>query len=372
MHPVLARRVRLDLYLLAWLPIAALLTVALAIPDRRPWWEALAIGAPLALAAAFMSLAQWPLCRGLPIERSNPIRFLGSHLISLMLSVGVWLLLGASITLVLQRFPGFADSYERYRLDAPSLAVLGALLFMVVTMLHYLMISFEDTRDAERVTLQAQVQARDAELRALRAQVNPHFLFNGLNAVASLAGSDPARARTMCVMLADFLRRSLALGGRTEIMLGEELDLADRYLAIERVRFGDRLRVEHDVDPEASRCAVPALLLQPLVENAVTHGIAHSLTGGAIRITVRRAAGRLDIALDNPADPDRPPSQGSGLGIANVRSRLASLHPRAMRVDSREEDGTFHIELSLPAVEKDTALRPARAPRVQQPSQEVA
>src|SRR5262249_49528922 len=141
-----------------------------------------------------------------------------------------------------------------------------------------------DARDLERTALEAKVQTRDAELRALRAQINPHFLFNGLNAVASLAGSDPMRARQMCVMLADFLRRSLALGGRAEVTLAEELELAERYLEIERVRFGSRLEVALDVEPETLHCMVPALVLQPLVENAVTHGIAQSLEGGAVRI----------------------------------------------------------------------------------------
>ena len=352
MHPVLARRVRLDLYLAAWLPVAVLLAAALAIPVRRPWWEAAALGLPMALVAAFMSLAQWPMCRALPLHGSQPVRFATSHLASLAVSVGVWLLVGAGVAAALERLPGFDRALERYRLDAPNLSVLGALLFVVVTMLHYLMITFEDAREAERSALEATVQMRDAELRALRAQLNPHFLYNGLNAVASLAGTDPVRARAMCVMLADFLRRSLALGGQAEIPLAQELDLADRYLAIEQVRFGDRLRVERDVDQAAGRCLVPALLLQPLVENAVTHGIAHSLGGGIVRLTARRAAGRLDIALDNPAEADRPEGRGAGLGLANVRSRLASMHPGAMRVECRESDGRFSVQISLPAVER--------------------
>ncbi len=353
MHPVLARRVRLDLYLAAWIPVAVLLTAALAIPDRRPWWEAVALGLPLTLFAAFMSLAQWPLTRALPFDRSEPIRFIATHFVSLVVSVGVWLFAGAVESRVLEMLPWFGRALERYRLDAPTLSVIGALLFIVVTMLHYLMITFEDARDAERSALEAQVQTRDAELRALRAQINPHFLFNGLNAVASLAGSDPQGARTMCVMLADFLRRSLALGGHRKIPLAQELDLAERYLNIERVRFGDRLRLEVELDPDAAHCVVPPLLLQPLVENAVTHGIAHSITGGVVRVAARRAAGRLEITIENPAESDRPSSRGSGTGLVNVRSRLASMHPGATRVECREADGRYRVDVSLPAVEPD-------------------
>jgi two-component system sensor histidine kinase AlgZ len=176
----------------------------------------------------------------------------------------------------------------------------------------------------------------------------------------------------MCVMLADFLRRSLALGGHREITLAEELDLAERYLEIERVRFGDRLRLERDVAPQTLRCAVPALLLQPLVENSVTHGIAHSLEGGAVRLAARRSAGRLEIEIDNPADPDRPASRGQGLGLSNVRSRLASLHPGATRVESREVEGRFHIVVLLPAVERAPDARPAAASRAPSAPAEVA
>ena len=353
MHPVLARRIRLDLYLAAWLPVTAIVAAALALPAHRGLLEGVVLGLPLTLLAAFMSMAQWPMCRALPLDPSNLIRFVVSHVIALVASVGMWVLAGAGAAMVLQQFAPFPDALARYRQDTPYLSVLGALLFLSVTMLSYLMISFDDAREAERAALEAQVQTRDAELKALRAQINPHFLFNGLNAVASLAGSDPARARTMTVMLADFLRRSLSLGGRREIAFEEELELAERYLEIERVRFGDRLRLETAIEPDVLHCSVPALLLQPLVENAVTHGIAHSIEGGVVRLTARRAAGRLEIVVTNPADPDRPASRGQGVGITNVRSRLASLHPGATRVECREADGRFSVEVTLPAVDRE-------------------
>ena len=370
MHPVLARRIRLDLYLGAWIPVAVLISAALAVPEHRRLPEAALLGVPLTLLAAFMSMAQYPMCRSLPLKNANLTRFAVSHTVWLLASVGVWLGAGAAAAWVLGHFAQFPGAFERFRQDAALASVLGSLLFTSVTILHYLMLSFEDAREAERAALEATVRTRDAELRALRAQINPHFLFNGLNAVASLAGSDPARARAMCVMLADFLRRSLALGGRLEITLEEELDLAGRYLEIERVRFGDRLRVERDIDPEALDCAVPALLLQPLVENAVTHGIAHSLTGGVVRLTARRTAGRLDLAVENPAEADRPESRGAGLGVTNVRSRLASLHPGATRVECRESDGVFRVDVVMPAVEHEPRSRLAHpAPSVGPPAE---
>jgi two-component system sensor histidine kinase AlgZ len=262
----------------------------------------------------------------------------------------VWVAAGAGIAGVIGVAPAFTGALERYRLDVPYVTVIGALVFFSVTMLHYVLISLDDARAAEGAALEAAYRRRDAELRALRAQIHPHFLFNGLNAIASLAGSDPVRARAMCVMLAEFFRTSMTLGSHHEIPLGEELDLARRYLEIERVRFGDRLRLETAADADALACSVPALLLQPLVENAVTHGIAHSIAGGIVRLAARCEAGRLMIDIENPADPDRPPSRGQGVGVTNVRAQLASLHPGATRVECREAAGRFTVEIVLPAV----------------------
>jgi hypothetical protein len=352
MHPVFARRIRFDLYLAAWLPVAALVTAALAVPSHRGLAESATIGVPLTLLAAFMSLAQWPMCRSLPLDRSHPLRLAVTHLGALLVSAGVWVAFGAGVAGVIGVMPWFVGALERYRLDVPYVTVIGALLFFSVTMLHYVLISLDDARAAERTALEAAVRGRDAELRALRAQIHPHFLFNGLNAIASLAGTDPPRARAMCVSLAEFFRATMALGSREEIPLAEELDLARRYLEIERVRFGDRLRLVTEADDDALACVVPSLLLQPLVENAVTHGVAHSIAGGVVRLAVRRECERLTITVENPAEPDRPPSRGQGIGITNVRARLAALHPGATRVECREAAGRFTVEVVLPAVER--------------------
>src|SRR4029077_11602189 len=133
--------------------------------------------------------------------------------------------------------------------------------------------AFEESREQERRLYDSQGAGREGELRALGGQLSPHFLFNSLNSINALVGSDPEGARRMCEGLGDFLRRTLALGARDSVTLSEELMLVDRYLDIEQLRFGDRLRVERAVRADAAACRVPPLLLQPLVENAIKHGI---------------------------------------------------------------------------------------------------
>jgi len=153
----------------------------------------------------------------------------------------------------------------------------------------------------------------------------------------------------MCLLLGEFLRTTLDVSARQRISLADELALAERYLNIEQVRFGSRLRIQRRIDEEASSCLVPPLLLQPLVENAVTHGIAKVLEGGLIRLDVSRHDGRLAIVVENPCEIDAPAQRSGGLGLDNVRRRLDAMFGRDARVDTRVTDGQFHVELHLPA-----------------------
>jgi LytS/YehU family sensor histidine kinase len=152
----------------------------------------------------------------------------------------------------------------------------------------------------------------------------------------------------MCVLLGDFFRDSLALGSEHRITLTRELQLAARFLEIEQVRFGDRLRVSVEV-PTDGGMLVPPLLLQPLVENAVTHGVAHVLDGGLIAIRTSVEDTALKIVVENPCDADRPRRTGTGVGLANVRARLLAVYGDDARVSSTEADGIWRVELTLPA-----------------------
>jgi hypothetical protein len=348
-HPVFTKNTRFALYMVSWVPVAALLALTLAVPARRTWEEAIALAASMGAGAAFLSLALWPVSRSLPLAPGREPQVIVVHAAAVLASCSMWLLIGAGVATLLELLPQFPGSFPRYRADVPLLFVIGSLLFALAALLNHLILAFDTARAAERSVLEVQVLARDAELRALRAQLNPHFLFNSLNAIGSLAGSDPARARQMTAQLAEFLRRSMTLGARREITLAEELELADRYLAVEQVRFGDRLRVERRVAPEALECRVPPLVLQPLVENAVTHGIAGLVDGGTIAIEARRAGSRLELAVENPFDPERPPRRGHGMGLENVRQRLATQQPGLTTVEAHEAFDRFRVDVRLPA-----------------------
>jgi LytS/YehU family sensor histidine kinase len=204
--------------------------------------------------------------------------------------------------------------------------------------------------------MKASVLARDAELRALKAQVNPHFLFNSLNSISALTASDAAKAREMCILLGDFLRRTLGLGEKQSIPLEEEMSLVHAFLAVEKIRYGARLQMEELVDKEALNAQVPPLLLQPLVENAVSHGIANLVEGGWIRLEVKQNNGYLRIAIENLFDPEAPQRHRNGVGLANVRQRLQARYGDGATFGTTAAEGRFRVAISLPAEGRERTL----------------
>jgi two-component system sensor histidine kinase AlgZ len=195
------------------------------------------------------------------------------------------------------------------------------------------------------------VLTRDAELRALRAQLNPHFLYNSLNSISALTTIDADGARRMCVLLGDFLRNTLKVSALERISLADELALVDAFLAIEQIRFGPRLQVERQVDRAALECRVPPLLLQPLMENAIGHGIAGLLDGGVIQFIVSRHDDRLVLRIENPRDTDVAPRRHGGVGLENVRRRVQTAFGDRARIEAVAAPESFRVELNLPCVE---------------------
>ena len=347
MHPLLARGERLALYLALWAIAGALLATLLASEAGLSLWEAALVAFPLAYAYAFVCLSAWYVSRSTPIATSGITRLIGTALAASVLSSAAWVLLARTWNQVLGWFWGMRVPFGEI---AGLLFGFGLLLFMLSIAVSYIVAAFEHAREAERRQLQAQVQSREAELRSLRAQIDPHFLFNSLHSISALTAIDASGARRMTILLGDFLRESLSLGRSERIPLAKELALAQKYLDIERVRLGDRLQVAISFD-DAGDCLVPPLLLQPIVENAVKHGVAHVLEGGAVTVFASCTPSLLTVTVENPADADRPASGAStGMGLENVRQRLRALFAADASVHWHERDGRWRVEVALPAV----------------------
>lgn len=353
MHPILADPRRLALYLLAWIPVGALFTALTSLTPEIPWTGTALVWVPMAGLYAFVSLSPWQLCRVFPLSTTPWSRLAAFGIAAPALTAAAWLMVGAGwASLLAQTVSAEADEY--YFAAIPLLFVLGFVLYALSIVGHYLLISYEETREAERKALQSQVLAREIELKVFKAQLDPHFLFNSLNSISSLIGSDTEGARRMCLLLAEFLRTSLGLANRTRIPLAEEIALIERFLKIERVRFGPRLRLSVDIDQRTETCLIPPLLLQPLVENAVKHGIAHMLDGGRVQIRSWLVGDDVKLLVENECDPDRGASSAAGVGLDNVRNRIAAAFGDDACMDVIEEPDRFGVELRLPAVKAGT------------------
>lgn len=210
---------------------------------------------------------------------------------------------------------------------------------------------YEAWQEQRVVAARLERDLTNAQLSALRSQLNPHFLFNSLHSVVTLIGRDPDGARRMVVRLADLLRATLGIAEEQQVPLSRELEMVRNYLDIELVRFADRLSVTWEIDDRAQDAMVPAFALQPLVENAIVHGISRVSGPGHITIAARIAGDELVLSvLDNGPGPGPRISRGSGIGLTNLRARLANLYP-ASTVEvslSPAREGGSQATLALP------------------------
>jgi two-component system sensor histidine kinase AlgZ len=348
MHPIVGHRRRLGLYALAWIPLMLLLGYLLKASGLSNS-EAIALMLPLAPLYAAMCLIAWYPTRATPIQSSGFVRLVITQLTAAVLVSSVWMFIALLYVYALEYTQTFHGIAQHPALSKTVFGI-GVLLYLLSVAVHYVLAAMERSREAEEHASAARLLARDAELRALKAQINPHFLFNSLHSISALTSIDPARAREMCITLADFLRSTLGLGDKTLITLEEELALIRRFLAVEKVRFGSRLLVHEQIDPNALSCFIPPLLLQPLVENAIAHGIANLPEGGWIRLHANSSEnGQLSLAVENKFDPEYRSKRARGIGMSNVRERLETRYGKNGNFSARKDGDVFRVALNLPA-----------------------
>lgn len=240
----------------------------------------------------------------------------------------------------------------RYRLieEAGGVDHLGFLLRTVAigAIIHALALRYFYVAHKWRSQVRAEAQAR---LQALQARIRPHFLFNTMNTIASLIRDQPAQAEEAVEDLSDLMRMNLRDQGQF-IPLAEELELCHRYLHIEKLRLGDRLQVEWTLAVEADALTVPPLLIQPLLENAIYHGIEPSARGGRLRVASALTKDGIEIRIENPLpvpETGGSPRSGNRMALDNIRQRLALAYGEQARLTVHNRDGLFQVIITLPA-----------------------
>lgn len=349
MHPIFAQPRRLALYLFVFLQAGLLLGELLVRTAGAPRPQAMALAVPLLLLHSFSCLASWYLCRSMPLGGPHAERLVVTQLAAAALASGLITVIGAAWARGLDGLARFEGGVSFYPGSVTLVFVFALLVYSLSVAVHYLFIASEASRAAARRAYELRLAAQEAELKALKAQIDPHFLFNSLNSISGLVSGEPEQARATCVALAGFLRQSLRMDALTHVPLADELALAESYLAVEQVRFGDRLQVELSHDEDCLHCEVPPLILQPLVENAVRHGVAHLLEGGTVGVAASASGSRLRLEVTNRCDPDRPRTAGKGIGLDNVRRRLDASFGQDASLKILEETDRFQATVTLPA-----------------------
>ena len=263
-------------------------------------------------------------------------------------------ILQASLTDVL--FPSHSSILAAGGLEIVKLILNWSLLLMLWSMgyigYHY----FIRSRREEVRNLRLETANRENQLSNLRAQLNPHFMFNALNGIRALIDEDPALAKNAITQLSAILRNAMSTVRRKVVPLGEELDIVKAYLALETMRYEERLRVRFETDPALERELVPPMLLQTLVENAVRHGIARLPEGGELVIGAERKEGGMRLSITNAGTYQPGRSDGNGIGLRNTRKRLEMIYGRQASLSITSSNGTVRTVVEIPFTQEHESI----------------
>lgn len=307
----------------------------------------------LGVAFVLTTVVLWPIYRAV-WRRTQRLPVVGAT--AFVTSCGaafLWLVVGRAIFVVTGIGPAPAGPLSAYLAETLHYTLVHhkPFLFLSWSAIYFAIRYWDDAQRRERDALAAAAAAREAELKMLRYQLNPHFLFNSLNSAAALARSDPRRAERMLTQLSDFLRYALASAKPPDVSLREELDAIGAYLAIEAVRYEEKLTVRMDVAAAAEAFRVPGFLLLPLVENAIKYGMATSTPPLVLDITARvDECGTLRLEVVHTGRwQESPVTRGVGVGLENVQQRLTAAFGAQQRLEVFEQGGRVHAVIELAA-----------------------
>ena len=346
-HPLLVNRTRLLVWWLAWLGLATGQSLLIHFGYGSRTEVAITDGLVSMVIFGLLGLAIWFPIRYLLRDDNQVYTSIINALLTGTFTLAVWLLGSKALVraLVAEKidYDIFWHSVLAFRATA------GTLIYFMIILVYYLFLSA--SRLAEKAARQAllETQVREGELKMLRAQINPHFLFNSLNSVSSLTVTDPLKAREMIVKLSDFMRYSLSSRNEQPVTLGNEMESLRLYLQIEKVRFGDRLKIEEDINPECLPALMPGMLLQPLYENAVKHGVYESTEEVTIRTSARKDNEMVVITVTNNVDTESVVTRkGAGIGLKNVSSRLELFFGDKADLTVNRSDESFSVIVRFP------------------------
>lgn len=279
----------------------------------------------------------------------NEKRVIPAILNHLLLGIAMLLLWTLTGYIILKSIIGIDQTVLKFLdVSMPFRAVIGLLIIILIIMIYYLMVYSENLKQKINDEANLKTLIREAELSALKAQINPHFLFNSLNSVSSLTIRDPSRARKMIIELSDFLRYSLKHKEKEVTSLEEEIQNIIRYLEIEKIRFEGRLIFELDIPESCKLLSLPNMILQPLFENAIKHGVYESLEPVTIHLKCECTAEFLVLVISNNYDASGAGKVGAGIGLKNINSRLKLIYGVGNLLNTSVNNDIYKVILKIP------------------------
>lgn len=341
-HP-LQNRTALILYLASWLFFTALLVIFGWFFEERTINMSLINAISFTFPILILGVCVWFIVLYTNIEEKGVWGFLLHHLGAGAIVVGVWISSSYQI-----RIEIFGDSVAglNYLIPIHWQAFMAFCIYDYIVIVYYLVIYYRNFQDKLLYETELKELVKEAELTALKSQINPHFLFNSLNSVSSLTLSRPEQSREMLVKLSTYLRYSLAQDLKELNDLTNELNNIRLYMEIEKVRFGDRLQLDFELQDSCENLKIPNLILQPLYENAIKYGVHESLEPVNVVTKCSMDNGSLLIVIGNNFDPESIPPKGNGIGLQNIQERLNLIYGRTdlIRIVKTENHFTVHLE----------------------------
>ena len=346
MHPILRNFKTQSYFVMAWILITAIHVIILSVFYQTLNKHALADGIVFNLILAVIALGLWYPVRFMKSGARNSLVLGVNHIGIAFLSITLWLTSGYFILETIFRDDiGYLDFLNK---SMPWRIVSGILLYLVILLVYYLILYYTNLQEKIRMEGELKALVKESELTMLKSQINPHFLFNSLNSINSLILADQQKAQDMIIKLSGFLRYALKYHQKEKTRLSEELNNISLYLDIEKIRFGEKLVVEIKIPDEYGECLLPNMILQPLIENAIKHGVYESTEAVGITMECFRENDFLILSIRNNFDPVQQGRKGNGMGLKNIQNRLRLIYNRSDLFTYKKEKDIFSAELRIP------------------------
>ena len=346
-HPILSNIKNSLLYALVWILILGLGIIQNTFLFKLDFTIALIDSIIYISTYAIIGIGLWYNLRYKNFEKINPFNIILYHIAEAFIITFLWVLL---CHMVLKPM-----IYQKYSPAPPGTLtmafIFGLIFYTLLTLFYYLVLSYRNLQERIQNELNLHSLIKEAELSLLKSQINPHFLFNSLNSISSLTISDPGKAREMIIKLADFLRHSIGHKEQQMTQLKDEINHIIRYLDIEKIRFGDRLRYNFDIENECNDFKIPIMLFQPLFENAIKHGVYESTEPITIQFSCIPTKKGIKAKISNNFDPEAPPRKGNRMGIKNVENRMKLIYQADDLIRIHRNEHIFEVELNIPYLE---------------------